>query len=312
MATHQGALRIIATGRYVPDLVVTNDDLSHIVDTSDDWITSRTGISERRVAFLEATSDLASKAAEAAIRQGHFDKTQIDLIIVATFTPDLRSPSVASLVQMKLGLNHLNIIAFDINAACTGFVYALNIADKMLNSGAYHYALVIGAEVISKVTDYTDRNTCVLFGDGAGAMILCHDPQKVAYFNVASRGDGDQILYVDDTVHMDGQKVFQFAAKVFSETIQELLKMGRIIIETIKKIIPHQANLRIIQHAAKTLDVPMDRFFINIQKYGNTSAASIPIAFAELAENDELMSGDQVIFVGFGAGLTWGSCLLTL
>lgn len=312
MALNKGFFKVVSTGRYVPDTVISNRDLEQVVDTTDEWIASRTGIRERRLAFGETTSDLACKAAQAAIDKAGYDKTRIDLIIVATFTPDLKSPSVASIVQAKLGLSEKNVTAFDLNAACTGFIYTLNVAEKMLRTNAYKSALVIGAEVISNVLDYRDRNTCVLFGDGAGAMILEKDRGKPAFFNVSARPDPDRILYVDSAVHMEGQKVYQFASRVMESSISEVLAYGKIPKEMVKKIVPHQANLRIIQSASKALEIPMETFFVDIQKYGNTSAASIAIAFDELLETEPIQPGERVLLVGFGAGLTYGACLLTI
>jgi len=312
MALNKGYVKVVASGRYVPDTVITNQDLEQVVDTSDEWITSRTGIKERRLAFAENTSDLACKAAQNAIEKANYDKNKIDLIIVATFTPDLKSPSVASLVQSKLGLDQRQLTAFDINAACTGFIYTLNVAEKMLRSNAYKSALVIGAEVISNVIDYKDRNTCVLFGDGAGAMILEKDRKKLAIFNISAKVDPELILYVDEFIHMDGQKVYQFASRVIESSISEVLAYGNIPKENIRKIIPHQANIRIIQSASKALKIPMENFFVNIQKYGNTSAASIAIAFDEMLETEIFLPGEQILLVGFGAGLTYGACMLTI
>lgn len=311
MSLNKGFFKIVSTGRYTPDKVLTNKDLEKIVDTTDEWITSRTGIKERRIANGETTSDLAAFAAKKAIGKANYDKNNIDLIIVATFTPDMKSPSVASMVQAKLGLEKPGIMVFDINAACTGFIYALNVAERMLHSGSHQSALVIGAEVISKVTDYQDRDTCVLFGDGAGAVILEKDETKEVIFNVSSKGDQDLILYVDDYVHMDGQKVYQFASRVIVSSIKDILAYGNILKSKIKKIIPHQANIRIIKSASKALDIPLKSFFINIHKYGNTSAASIPIALDEMLDKETMEPGDKILLVGFGAGLTYGACSLT-
>ncbi len=307
-------IRLIGTGHYAPPRILTNADLEKIVDTSDDWISTRTGIKERRIADDEIdTSDLAYLAAKDAIESSNINPSMIDLIIVATFTADLKSPSVANFVQAKLGLNELPITAFDINAACTGFIYALNVASQMLQSGNYECALVIGSEKISKVTDYTDRNTCVLFGDGAGAVILERGNETLPwYFFTASKGDLDKILYVDDYVHMDGQKVYQFATKAIDSAIRLLLDYDGKTPQDIDMIIPHQANLRIIQSAAKSLNLGLDHFFINLHKYGNTSAASIAIALDEYlktASSDKLRT---LIMVGFGAGLTWGACRITV
>lgn len=309
---NKGFLHVVSSGRYVPDTIISNHDLEQVVDTSDQWITSRTGIKERHLAFCETTSDLAYKAAKNAIEKAKYDVNKIDLIIVATFTHELRSPSIASLVHAKLGIKQKDVTAFDINAACTEFIYALDIAEKMLRNNACKSALVIGAEVISNVIDYQDRNTCVLFGDGAGAMILEKDRKKPAYFNIASKPDEELILYVDQYIHMEGQKVYQFASRIIESSISEILAYGNISKEKIKKVIPHQANIRIIQSASKALAIPLELFFVNIQKYGNTSAASIAIAFDEMQETEALQPGEQVMMVGFGAGLTYGACLITI
>jgi 3-oxoacyl-[acyl-carrier-protein] synthase-3 len=311
MGLDKGYFKVVSTGHYTPEGVLSNKDLEKIVDTSDEWITTRTGIKERRISNGKTTSDLAAMAAKNAIEKADFDKEKIDLIIVATFTAELRSPSVACRVQSILGLNHEGILAFDVNAACTGFIYALNVAERMLQSGSYRSALVIGAEVISRVTDYKDRNTCVLFGDGAGAMILERDESKEVVFSVETQSDDDLILYVDDFVSMNGQKVYQFASRILKTRVNGVLEHGDIDKDDIKMIIPHQANIRIIQSASKALKIPMDRFFVNIHKYGNTSAASIPIALDEMLENQKMESGDKVVLVGFGAGLTSGACALT-
>lgn len=311
MGLDKGYFKVVSTGRYTPEGVLSNQDLEKIVDTSDEWITTRTGIKERRISNGKTTSDLAALAAQNAIEKANYDKNKIDLIIVATFTAELRSPSVACRVQSKLGLDREGIVAFDINAACTGFIYGLNIAERMLQSGSYRSALVIGSEVISRVTDYKDRNTCVLFGDGAGAVILERDEKKEVVFSVETKSDDDLILYVDDFVSMNGQKVYQFASRVIKTRINGVLEYGDIDKSQIRKIIPHQANIRIIQSASKALKLPMETFFVNIHKYGNTSAASIPIALDEMLETETMEDGDKVLLVGFGAGLTSGACSLT-
>jgi len=313
MDVKQNQIRLVSTGHYAPPKIVTNADLEKIVDTTDEWITTRTGIKERRIAENEDNSDMATKAALSAINKANYDRNKIDLIIVATFTPDFKSPNVANFVQAKLGLNDLPITAFDVNAACTGFIYALNIASQMLSTGNYQSALVIGSELISKVTDYTDRNTCVLFGDGAGAVIL--EPTKNAkpwLFFTASKGDLDTILYVDDYVHMDGQKVYQFASRAIDSSIRLLLDFDSSKPEDLAAIIPHQANIRIIQSAAKSLGLPMDHFFVNLHKYGNTSAASIAIALDEYLDENKSEEERTLILVGFGAGLTWGAARITI
>ena len=311
MGLDRGYFRVVSTGHFTPEGVLSNKDLEKIVDTTDEWITSRTGIKERRIVNGQNTSDLATIAAQNAIDKVNYDKDKIDLIIVATFTAELRSPSMACRVQAKLGLDKPGILAFDINAACTGFIYGLNIAERMMQSGSYKSALVIGAEVISKFTDYKDRNTCVLFGDGAGAMILERDESKEVIFNVQTKSDDDLILYVDDYVNMDGPKVYQFASRVIQSSVNGVLEYGNIDKAKIKKIIPHQANIRIIQSASKALKIPIESFFVNIHKYGNTSAASIPIALDEMLDEETMQPNDKVVLVGFGAGLTSGACSLT-
>ncbi|MCF7833203.1 MAG: ketoacyl-ACP synthase III [Candidatus Marinimicrobia bacterium] len=311
MGLSKGNFKIISSGHYTPEGVLTNKDLEKIVETSDEWITTRTGIKERRISDGKTTSDLATLAAKNAIEKANYDKEDIDLIIVATFTAEIRSPSVACRVQAKLGLDKPGLLAFDINAACTGFIYALNIAERMLQTGAYKAALVIGSEVISRVTDYKDRNTCVLFGDGAGAVIIEKDESKEVVFSVQTKSDEDLILYVDDYVSMNGPKVYQFASRIIQSSVNAVLEHGNIDKDSIRKIIPHQANIRIIQSASKALKMPMDSFYVNIHKYGNTSAASIPIALDEMLETEKINSGDKIILVGFGAGLTSGACSLT-
>lgn len=306
-------IRVVATGHYVPSKIVTNKDLEAIIDTNDEWIYTRTGIKARRFAENEDTSDLAVKAALDALESSNVDPKSIDLIICATFTPDYLSPAVSNLVQAKLGLNDLDITCFDVNAACTGFIYALNVAAQMLNAGNYNRALVIGAEVISKVTDFTDRNTCVLFGDGAGAMIIENtELDKPAYFYAASKGDLSQALYVDKYVHMDGKRVYQFATKAIEQALLKVLETQNLSQSDIDIVIPHQANVRIIQSASKSLDWPIENFYMNIEHYGNTSAASIIIALDEYIKKQENVTNKKVILVGFGAGFTWGAAQLTL
>lgn len=313
MEITKNTIRLISTGHFAPEKILSNADLEKIVDTNDEWIVTRTGIKERRIAEDMNTSDLATLAAKNALAKVNYDTKKIDLIIVATFTPDYKSPAVSNLVQAKLGLNDQPITAFDLNAACTGFIYALNVASNMLQSGNYQSALVIGSEKISKVTDFTDRNTCVLFGDGAGAVILESDPTaKPWLFYTQSKGDLNNILYVDDYVHMEGQKVYQFASKAIDQSVRLLLDYDKTSTEDIDVIIPHQANIRIIQSASKSLDIPMEKFFVNLHKYGNTSAASIAMALDEYLDQNPSDKQRTLIFVGFGAGLTWGSCRITI
>jgi 3-oxoacyl-[acyl-carrier-protein] synthase-3 len=304
-------LNIKATGRYVPEKIVTNQDLEKIVETTDEWIYTRTGIKNRRFVEGMDTSDLAVKAVEAAVSSSQYDLNQVDLIIAATFTPDLKSPGVSSLVQKKLGLGDRPITAFDLNAACTGFVYALSVASALLATGAYRAAIVVGAEVISKVTDFTDRNTCVLFGDGAGCVILEQgDENDDAWFIPLAKGDPEAALYVDQYVHMDGQKVYQFAVRAIESIMADVIKASGMTYEDLALIVPHQANRRIVQNASKNLSIPMEKFFLNIESYGNTSAASIPIAFHEALTQGAVQKGQWVMFVAFGAGFTYGAALM--
>jgi len=306
-------IRIVATGRYIPQSLITNQDLEKLVDTSDEWIIDHTGIKTRHQAIGEDTSDLAVKAAQNAIDKAKIDKDKIDMIVVATFTPDMKVPSTASLVQAKLGLNHRDITCFDVNAACTGFVYALQAAAAYVQSGMAHYALVIGAEVITKIVDYTDRNTCILFGDGAGAMIIASgtDSER-AMFYTASEGDTEDALIVKDKLAMNGRKVYRFAIEAIKKAMAKVMAYYHLTMADLTKIIPHQANYRIIASVAEALDVPLEMFYLTLEKYGNTSAASIPIGLDEYFETHQPERGQRILLVGFGGGLTWGSALIIL
>lgn len=311
MHPQKSRLAIKATGRYVPEKIVTNKDMEQIVETSDEWIYTRTGIKNRRFVEQQDTSDLAVKAIQNAVASSGYDLNRVDLIIGATFTPDWKSPGVSSLVQRKLGLGDRPLTAFDINAACTGFVYALSVAAAMLSTGAYRAAIVVGAEVISKVTDFTDRNTCVLFGDGAGCVILeAGEESDEAWFLPLAKGDPEAALYVDRYVHMDGQKVYQFAVRAIESIMADVIAASGLSYEDLTLIVPHQANRRIVQNASKNLSIPMEKFFMNIENYGNTSAASIPIAFDEALAQGLIRQGQWVMFVAFGAGFTYGAALL--
>ncbi len=300
-------IKIISSGKYTPPHIVTNEDLEKLVETSDEWITTRTGIKRRRKAIDELTSDMAYYAAMDAIDKVGYDKHKIDLIIMATITGDQFTPSTANFIQAKLGLEH-QVMSFDVNAACTGFVYALEVASSMLSSGRFRSALVIGGEKLTNVIDYTDRNTCVLFGDGAGAMIIEPGDQE-AYFYNAARPDTNQTLTVVDKIRMDGKKVYQFAVDIMEKSIYKILDDANMSIDDIDVIIPHQANERIIQSVAKSSGISMDKFMLNLAEYGNTSAASIPITIAEYAEKHK-MKGKKMLLVGFGGGFTWGSAIL--
>ncbi len=306
-------VKVVSTGSYTPEKIMTNQDFEKIVETSDEWIVQRTGIKRRHFVTDENTSDLAYKAALNAMEKVNYDKEQIDLIIVATFSPDYLSPGVSNLVQAKLGLSDKDITCFDINSGCTGLIYALNVASSLLNSGKYQHALVIGAEVISKVVDFTDRNTCVLFGDGAGCLILENtDEKKLTYVYSTSQGELEKTLYVDRFVHMDGKKVYQFAVGAVEKAIVKVLEDCEITMDEVTAIIPHQANIRIIQSVAKSLNIDMDKFFLNIEEYGNTSAASIAIALDEYVSNKKNVKDEKILLVGFGSGFTYGAALITL
>lgn len=315
-------MKILGFGKAVPRKIVTNDDLSKFVETSDEWIFQRTGIRERRISD-ENTSELAYRSAVDAIKNSNIDKNEIDLIVCATMTPDNFTPSVACMVQEKLGLGD-NVTAFDVNAACTGFVYALKIVASMLNT--YHKkALIIGCETLSKIINFEDRNTCVLFGDGAGAIVVEKDEKNEEFYTCSFGNDKDLIaenvgmnfemknkVLKSGFLKMDGKEVFKFAINVVEKSINKILDMNNLKIEDINLIIPHQANQRIINNVAKKFNISNDKFFVNLEKYGNTSAASIPMALCEAFESKKITKGDKVILVGFGGGLTWGSTIIEI
>ncbi len=304
MNTHN--IKVVASGKYAPEKIITNKDLEAIVETSDEWIRTRTGIHERRKAETETSTDMAYYAALNAIETYGYDKSKIDLVIVATITSERQTPSVANLVMGRLGLRE-GIMSFDVNAACTGFVYALEIASSLISTNQYKSALVVGSERLSSVLDYTDRNTCILFGDGAGAVIIEQNINaKASYYN-ASKADMTDILTVDKTIRMDGKKVYVFATDVVEKSIRHILEVNHLTIDDIDAILPHQANERIIQSVAKSMDIPMSKFELNIATYGNTSAASIPILIAEYMTKHQ---NKRVLLVGFGGGFTWGSAII--
>jgi 3-oxoacyl-[acyl-carrier-protein] synthase-3 len=317
------AARIIGTGSALPENIVTNQFLSTIVETNDEWISERTGIRERRIAKDETTSVLASLAAKRAIENAGIDKSEIDLIIVATLTPDSNMPSTACIVQKEVGAT--NAFCFDIGAACTGFLYALSCAYAHIKAGMCKNAVVIGAETISRVIDWTDRGTCVLFGDGAGAVVIREDAESRMTFVQGSDGSkGDVLtcrgrslnnLLVNNSednqyIAMDGQEVFKFAVKKVPECVEQVLKVANTDINDVKYFCLHQANKRIISSVAKRLKQKEDKFPINLDKYGNTSAASIPILLDELYRSDRIKVGDKIVISGFGGGLTWGAALI--
>lgn len=313
--------KIIGYGYYIPKNLITNHDLEKIVDTSDEWIKSRSGIETRYLSDDENTSDISYKAALRAIEDAKIDKEEIDLIICATCTPDNMTPSTACLVQEKLGLNDFHVTAFDLNAACSGFLYSLQVAAFMLSE--YKCALVIGAETLSKVIDWTDRSTCVLFGDGAGAVIMKKEQNdKEMYFYSNAEGDNQGKLKIRGLglkqplkneirevghIEMAGNDVFRFAVRAMSDALKEALKKANKDISDIDLVIPHQANYRIIKHVIKKLKIPQEKVYINLDKYGNTSAASVAIALAEAKEKGIIKEGAKIVLIGFGAGFTYAS-----
>ncbi len=325
-------VKIASVGAYVPEKRISNEELAKSVETSDEWIRSHTGIGSRHIcAQDEATSDLAVKAAEQAIASAGIDKQEIETIIVASASGDFVGfPSTSCIVQERLGITSCG--AFDVAAGCTGFVYALEIGKSMVASGSSSTILVIGADTLSKITNWEDRNTCVLFGDGAGAAILmpASDGEKSGIIDsiLGSDGSGAEYLMrkaggsrypIDDAktvekkdlcIAMDGRKVYNFAVRVNTELITSILERNKFSFENVDWVIPHQANIRIIQAAAGRLGIGLEKFFINIEEYANTSAASIPIALNQLAGSGKLKRGDLLLFVGFGAGLTYGANLL--
>ncbi|MFD2612963.1 beta-ketoacyl-ACP synthase III [Paenibacillus gansuensis] len=319
---------IIGTGKYVPERVLTNKDLEQMVETNDEWIVTRTGIRERRLASAEqATSDLALTASEIALKNAGITADQLDLIIVATVTPDMYFPSTACILQEKLGAK--KAAAFDLSAACSGFIYGLANASNFIATGIYKYVLVIGAECLSKITDYTDRNTCILFGDGAGAVVLGEVPEGRGFksFELGADGSGSELLHIrgggsrvpsspesidakQHFIYMAGSEVFKFAVRIMGSAAEEALRKAGMEKSEIDLLVPHQANVRIIQSALNRLELPEEKCMVNLDRYGNMSAASIPVALAEAAEEGRLNEGDKVVLVGFGGGLTWGASVL--
>ena len=304
-------ITIRGMGYYVPDKVLTNFDLEKMVDTSDDWITTRTGIKERRIAGSESLTDMAYRASLEALESAQIDPQEIDAIILATLTPDLGFPASACLLQTRLGANRA--YAFDISAACSGFLYGLEIASSMLSSGRAKRVLLVGAEKLSQIVDWTDRATCVLFGDGAGAVVLSSDGEGELLASVM-RSDGNywEILYAERCgyIKMKGKELFKLAVRSMADVCEEVLQRAGVSTQDINLIVPHQANIRIMQALAEKLNVPMERVYSNIHKYGNTSAASIPIALCEAYKEGKLKRGDLVLLTAMGGGLTWGASLI--
>jgi 3-oxoacyl-[acyl-carrier-protein] synthase-3 len=318
---------IIGIGSYVPDKVLSNFDLEKMVDTSDEWIKTRTGISFRRIGPENAcTSDLGVEAAKRALENAKLSPEDVDLIIVASASPDMIFPSTACIIQSKIGA--VNAAAFDIQAGCTGFVYALTSAVQFIGTGLYKNILVIGAEMLSRITDWKDRNTCVLFGDGAGAAVVSEVEEGGILSSVlGADGTGADLLALpaggskepanSDTItnrrhyiNMNGNEVFKFAVRILEEAARKAVEKANLTIEDVDFIIPHQANIRIIDAAIKRLKFPREQVVVNLDKYGNMSSASIPVALDEAYRDKKIKKGDKLILVGFGAGLTWGANLL--
>lgn len=323
--SNQFSVGIIGTGSYLPEKIVSNKDLEKIMDTSHEWIKSRTGISSRRVVDSEmATSDLATRAAKKAMEDAEITPEELDLIIVATATPDMAFPSTACIVQENIGA--INAAAFDIEAACTGFIYALTIGEQFIKTGFYQKILIVGAEVLTKVIDWEDRNTAVLFGDGAGAVVLdrVEAGQGILSSYLGSDGRDGSLLTlpgggsrypanyktIDDKLHyikMQGNEVFKFAVRIMGNAALKVLDKSNIKLEDVDYLVPHQANIRIIEAAAKRLKLPMEKVYVNLDEYGNISAASVPVALDEAVKKGFIKEEDIVVLVAFGAGLTWGS-----
>lgn len=322
---NQFSVGIIGTGSYLPKKVVTNKELEKIMETSDEWIRSRTGISARRVTDDEmATSDLATEAAERAMENAGITAKELDLIIVATVTPDMPFPSTACIVQKNI--EAVNAVAFDVEAACTGFIYALTIGEQFVKTGFYRKVLIIGAEVLTKVLDWEDCNTAVLFGDGAGAVILDRTDEGMGILSSylgADGKDGNLLTLpgggsrypanyktIDDKLHyikMEGNEVFKFAVRIMGNAALKVLEKSNIKLDDVDFLVPHQANIRIIEAAAKRLKLSMEKVYVNLSEYGNMSAASVPVALDEAVKKGYIKQGDIVVLVAFGAGLTWGS-----
>ncbi|MCL6477626.1 MAG: ketoacyl-ACP synthase III [Peptococcaceae bacterium] len=319
---------ILGLGTYVPDRVLTNKELESMVNTSDEWIVSRSGIRERRIASPEqATSDLALEAAWEALEDAGIGPGDVDLIIAATNTPDSLFPAVGCIVQDRLGASKAG--AFDLLAGCTGFIYGLSVAAQYIATGMYRYVLVIGAEVLSRIVDWKDRNTCALFGDGAGAAVVGRVPKGYGLIQnkLGADGSGGPLLYipaggsrapasretVDNRQHylrMNGREVFKFAVRTCGDGALEALDEAGLSREDVDFLIPHQTNIRIIEAAAKRLDLPMDKVLINVDRFGNTSTASIPMAMEEAVDQNRFKDGDNIVLAGFGAGLTWAVAIL--
>ncbi len=316
---------ITGWGMTVPEKVLTNTDLEKMVDTNDEWIRSRTGICERHIAGPDdTTASLATEAALKALQVANLQPEQLGLVIVSTSSPEHIFPATACLVQDRIGASKAG--AFDMLAACSGFIFALNMATQSIRSGSVNNALVIGAETLSRLVDWKDRETCILFGDGAGAFVIqaSDEPGGVLSAVMRSDGSGGDVLSLPGGgsripaslesvtgglhyIHMNGREVFRFATRVMSSATKEVVEAAKLTMDDITWVVPHQANRRIIDAAARGLDIPIERCIINLERYGNTSTASIPIAVCEAVERQRIQAGQKLVFVGFGAGLTWGA-----
>lgn len=318
---------ILGVGSYLPEKIISNFDLEKIMDTSDEWIRTRTGIKERRVADVnEATSDLATKAALNAIKDANLTPEDIDLIIVATITPDMIFPSTACLVQANIKAT--KAACFDLEAACSGFIYGMTVAKQFIETNTYKHVLVIGAEALSRILDYEDRSTAILFGDGAGAVVMGSvNEGGVLSTNLGSDGNGKDYLNIpaggsknpasEETlknrlhyVKMAGNDVFKFAVRIMQDASIKCVESANLDIQDIDYLIPHQANIRIIEASAKRLKLNMDKVYVNLDRYGNMSAASIPVALDEAYREGKIKKGDNIVLVGFGGGLTWGASVV--
>ena len=317
-------MKILGTGSVLPDKVVTNNQLAEIMDTSDEWISSRTGIKERHLATTETTTSLSVAAARIALEDAGVKPEELDLIIAATVTPDNIVPTLSCQVQAELGA--VNAFAFDMGAACSGFLFGLATADAYMKTGRVHKALVIGAEVLSKIMDWNDRSTCVLFGDGAGAVVVSDQADNLLSMVQGSDGARGEALLCPGRpvnnpysksevnpgyVRMDGQAVYKFAVKTVPASIQQALDQAGLIADDIDLFVLHQANIRIIEAVAKRLKQPLDKFPTNLQLCGNISAASVPILLDKISKDGMIKAGQKIVLAGFGAGLTWGACVIS-
>ena len=302
---------ILGIGRYVPEKVVTNQDLEKIMDTSDEWIRTRTGIAERRIADDTIdTSYMAVEASKKALEDAGISGEDIDLILVATVTPDRAFPAVACVIQEAIGAKHA--AAMDLSAACAGFMYGMITAQQFIQTGTYKNVLVVGSDKLSKIVDWNDRNTAVLFGDGAGAVVMgaVSEGKGVLSFELGADGSGGKHLYQDEYVMMNGREVFKFAVRQLGDSCLRVLDKAGLTKEDVDFLVPHQANIRIMESARERLNLPQEKMSMTIEKFGNTSASSIPIAMVEELQNGRIQDGDLIILVGFGGGLTWGAVAL--